>query len=330
IPFDEMPLLFNPPSGYIVTSNNAVVDEEYPYFLAYAWANGDRSSRIEQMIHNEILSSETGISTADIGRMQNDSYSLVAEDWVPHLLALPAQPNAEVQAALDTLQDWDYQLRRDSIAASVFEIFYWHLIQETFGDELGEEASELYMGHSLTIRVLLNKLATNEHDLWWDDVATQNTIEKRDDIVLRSLQKTVTWLMNNHGRRPAAWTWGNVHQATFRSNPLGQSGIGFLESQVNIGPFPVDGGEGTVNAVGWDWDEPAAVNWHPSMRMIVDMGDFDRSLAVIPTGQSGHPGHPHYDDLAPMWLEGEFHPQWYSRTAVDNNTAEMLILLPEE
>ncbi|MBI1801573.1 MAG: penicillin acylase family protein, partial [Chloroflexi bacterium] len=38
IPFDDLPRVFNPPSGYIVTANNAVVPESYKYFISKEWA----------------------------------------------------------------------------------------------------------------------------------------------------------------------------------------------------------------------------------------------------------------------------------------------------
>ena len=330
IPYEEMPRIYNPPSGYIVTANHAVVDQNYPYFIEYNWASGNRARRIEQMIDEQIAAGGLGITTADIAAMQTDSYSLTAEDWVPYLadLDLPAN-NGEIQASVQLLQEWDYQERRDSVAASVFEIFYWYLLQETLGDELGEEGSDLYLGHGLSTRVLMNRLAQDETNAWWDDVNTAE-LETRDDILARSMTNAVSWLAQNHGRDVSGWTWGQLHQATFRSAPLGQSGIGLLESHVNRGPFPTDGGEGIVNAIAWDWDEPARVNWHPSMRMIVDLGDFDQSLTIMPTGQSGHPGHDHYDDMIRLWIEGELHPMWYSRTAVDANTTETLILSPPD
>ena len=330
IPYDEMPRIYNPPSGYILTANHAVVDEAYPYFIEYNWASGDRARRIEQMIEELIAADGSGITAADIAAMQTDSYSLTAADWVPYLtdLDLPAN-NDEIQASLQLLHEWDFQERRDSVAASVFEIFYWYLLQETLGDELGEEGSDLYLGHGLSTRVLMNRLAQDETNAWWDDINTAE-VETRDDILARSLTNAVIWLGRNHGRQVSGWTWGKLHQATFRSAPLGQSGVALLENQVNRGPFPTDGGEGIVNAVAWDWDEPARVNWHPSMRMIVDLADFDQSLTVMPTGQSGHPGHDHYDDMIRLWLEGELHPMWYSSEAVTENAVETLILIPPD
>ena len=48
-------------------------------------------------------------------------------------------------------------------------------------------------------------------------------------------------------------------------------------------------------AVGAFTGAPALARSYPSMRMIVDMADFDASRSVIPGGQSRHPTPPHYD-----------------------------------
>lgn len=127
-----------------------------------------------------------------------------------------------------------------------------------------------------------------------------------------------------------SWTWGELHTATFVSNPLGQSGNAILESVVNRGPFAVDGSTSAVNANSWSWDEVAVVGGHPSMRMVVDLGALDESRTVHPTGQSGHPFHAHYDDLIELWQNGEYHPMWFSREAVAEATVDQLILQPAE
>ena len=80
----------------------------------------------------------------------------------------------------------------------------------------------------------------------------------------------------------------------------------------------------------WDWSKPAEVDWHPSMRMIVDMSGLDASLAVNPTGQSGHPYHKHYDDMIPLWINGEYHPMLWSRETVEAAASDVLVLQPGE
>ena len=40
IPFDDLPRQYDPPSGFIVTANNAAVDANYPYFVGDDWDPG--------------------------------------------------------------------------------------------------------------------------------------------------------------------------------------------------------------------------------------------------------------------------------------------------
>lgn len=325
IPYEQMPALLNPPQGYIVTANNAVVDPNFPFLMSVDWDNGDRAQRIVNMIEQEI--NGDGVITAeDIGRMQIDSYAMLAQELVP-LMGSLSSSDAAVQSALDQLRSWDYQLRRNSIAASIFEIYYMHLLPAVVSDELGPEAAEKYITNGDSQVLFMHSLAASSDGRWWDNVTTPN-IETRDEIMLQVLTEAVAWLQENQGEDMEDWVWGNLHTATFVSNPLGQSGVGMLENLVNRGPFPADGGKDIVNATGWSWSEPAAVNWHPSMRMIVDMSNFDASLAIMPTGQSGHPNHPHYDDMIQLYLNGQYHPMLYSAEAVENAAVETLILEP--
>ena len=319
IPFEELPALYNPEQGYIVTANHAAVDEAYPYFVSRDWASGDRGQRITDMIEAAIA--EGPIDADDFGRIHSDSYSLRAASFVP-LLAGLSSDDAAVQQALDTLAAWDYQERRDSVGASLFEIFYMRLAHNVLADDVGEEnISDAYS------TIYFHQLAQDAAARWWDD-ATTPAAESREDILLRSLTEAVAWLNENLGGDMDGWTWGRLHTATFASTPLGESGIGPIESLVNRGPFPADGGSDLVNANNWSWEAPALVRSHPSMRMIVDMSDFDASRWVIPTGQSGHPFNAHYDDQIELWLNGQYLPMRSSQAAVEAAAIDHLVLQP--
>lgn len=319
ISFGDMPSLYNPEQGFIVTANNAVVDEQFPHFLGRDWASGDRAQRIIDMI-GEIIS-QRPISANDIGTIQFDSYSMRAATYVPLMVGFSSD-DADISRALDYLRQWDYQERRDSVAATLFEIFYMQMVRNTLADDVGPDSVRDV--HSV---IFFHELANDPSSHWWDDTTTTAT-ETRDDILLRSLGDAITWLKENQGGDMKSWTWGSIHQATFVSNPLGASGIGPIESIVNRGPFPADGGSDLVNANSWSWSKPAAVTAHPSMRMILDLSNFDLSRAIIPTGQSGHPYNKHYDDQMQQWLNGEFNPMIFSREAIDAATVDHLILQP--
>ena len=323
IPFEELPALFNPDQGYIVTANNAVVDEEYPYFLSHYWASGDRAQRVVELLEAAI---ERGDVTADdFARVQMDGKSLLAESYRPLLQGL-ASDDPRVQAAIERLRGWDLQTNRDSVPAALFEIFYMHLAEAVLADELGEARDE-YLSNGNVQRVFFHQLAREPGASWWDDVNTDRT-ETHEDVILQALTDTVQWFEENVGGEMEEWTWGELHTATFVSEPLGQSGIGIIEALVNRGPYPVDGSTSAVNANSWGWESPAAVGGHPSLRMIVDMSDLDASRGIHSTGQSGHPYHRHYDDFVELWQNGEYHPMFFTRETVEEATDDHLVLQP--
>jgi penicillin amidase len=323
VPYEELPALFNPEKGYIATANNPVVDEDYPYLLNIYWADGDRGQRINEMIEAEI-EGDGAVSADDIARIQFDSKSLLAESYMPLFQGLSSN-DPKVQAALERLRGWgDLQLRRDSVPAAIFEMFRMHLANAILADDVGEE----HVG-TFSSNVLFHQLAQQPEAVWWDKANTE-VAETTDEIILEALGQTVASFEENVGDDMNEWTWGSIHTATFVSAPLGQSGIGPVEMLVNRGPFAADGGSSIVNAQSWSWSEPAVVRGHVSMRMIVDMADFEASRAVIPTGQSGHPYHAHYDDMIELWLNGQYHPMLFGREAVEAAAVDHLVLQPSE
>ncbi|RMG92363.1 MAG: penicillin acylase family protein, partial [Chloroflexi bacterium] len=326
IPYEQLPAMFNPERGYIATANHAVVDEEYPYLLALYWDNGNRGQRIVEMLEEAI--DRGNITAEDFARIQFDSKSLVAEAYQPLFTNLSSD-NAQVQAAIERLRGWDLQNRRDSVPAALFEIFFMHLARNVLMDDIGDPELFDFVAQADSGIVFFIDLADDPQAKWWDNLGT-SAVETREEIILQSLADTINWFEQNVSDNMNDWTWGSIHQATFVSAPLGQSGIGVIESLVNRGPFPADGGRDIVNANSWNWNNPASVTGHPSMRMIVDMSDFESSLTVIPTGQSGHPYHPHYDDQIELWLNGEYHPMWFGREAVEANAEGVLVLEPGE
>jgi penicillin amidase len=321
IPFEELPYTLNPSSGYIATANNQVNPVDYPYLISTDWSYGFRAERIVDMIEN----APGQFDFAYIQQMQADSKNLNAETLVPILLALELDPKlASIRD--QALASWDYQNRADSQFTTVFEHFWWNLLMDTFKDELPEDYWP--EGGSRWYEVM-RELANQPNNQWWDDKDSENEIETRDDMFARAFEETVEQMQKEYGKDPAKWpTWGELHGATFRNATLGESGIGPIEALFNRGPFVTGGGEGIVNATGWTVGESFEVDWLPSMRMIVDLGDLSNSLTVHTTGESGHAYHPHYDDMAPLWASVEYYPMLWDEQAVISNAEGHLYLVP--
>jgi penicillin amidase len=109
---------------------------------------------------------------------------------------------------------------------------------------------------------------------------------------------------------------------------FGKSGIGPIEWLFNRGPYELGGGLDVVDATGWVASESYAVDWVPSMRMVVDLSNLDASRYVNLTGASGHAFSAHYDDQAPLWQHGETIAWPFSSSAVKGATQDLLTLTP--
>jgi len=175
----------------------------------------------------------------------------------------------------------------------------------------------------------MRNLVTQPESPWWDNQLTPDTVETRDDILLRSFEDTVSQMQNNFRADISKWpTWGEVHVANFRNATLGESGIGPIEELFNRGPFATGGGSSIVNATSWTVGESLEVDWLPSMRMIVDLGNLQNSLTVHTTGQSGHAYHPQYIDMAPLWANIKYYSMHWDADVITAEAASHLRLVP--
>ena len=320
IPFEEQPYTFNPAEGYIVTANNQVPPNDYPYLITYDWDYGFRANRIEDMINE----APAKIDIAYIQKMHGDSYDANGEIFVPLLLDLKLA--SEFNPALDTLKNWDYQDQADSVSAAVFNAFWRAFLQNTFNDDIPEE--RYYPDGGSRWNEVMRRMAENPSDPFWDDKTTADVTETMDDMMKKSFADGVAELEGIFGKDMSKWVWGDMHVSTFRNSTLGESGVFLIEDLFNRGPFPTSGGEAIVNATGWSVNDGYETNWLPSMRQIVDLGNLNNSVTVHTTGQSGHAYHKHYADMTPLWAGIQYYPMWWDQKSIIKDSEGHLQLVP--
>ncbi len=321
IPFEQLPNLYNPPEGYIVTANNAVIDpERYPHTLTKDWAYGYRSQRIL-----ERLGAELGKGKVDLAAMsaiQQDTHNGFAEFLVPKLMAAKVAGGAA--QARELLRGWDGSQGTESGAAMYFNAVWRHLLIETFNDDLPEGAWPTGGDRWFeVVRVMLDRA----DDAFWDDTRTPQR-ETRDDMLRRAMAMAYDELTRRLGPDVKAWRWGDLHTLKLTNQTFGSSGVAPIEWLFNRGPFPVAGSDDAVNAAGWNVQEDYSVGWLPSMRMIVDLSDPDRSQWINLTGASGHAFHDNYWDQAPLWASGRTVPMLAREESIRKASAHSLVLTP--
>jgi penicillin amidase len=320
IPFEELPYVFNPSSGYVATANNQVNPWDYPYLITTGWDYGFRAQRIVELIEN----APGPIDIAYVQKMHGDNYDASAATLVPLLMQVDLG-DSSLEGVRAIFDGWDYQEDMDSAPAALYAAFWRRFLANTFGDDLPEDYQPV--GSSRWFEVVRN-MADQPDSHWWDSQLTADKVERRDDIFKQSFTQAVADMQEALGKDPAKWRWGDLHTVTFQNQTLGKSGIAPIEALFNRGPFRTAGGASIVNATGWSATKGFEVTSIPSMRMIVDLGDLRNSRTVHSTGESGHAYHPHYIDMADLWRDIQYYPMLWNEQAIVSGTEEHLRLAP--
>ena len=236
----------------------------------------------------------------------------------------------KVQKALDVLLKWDTVLDKESIGGTVYEILIYTMIRNLVEPHLGKDLTDRFMGngeHPLLLPT--SELLGHSTVCLFDIIQNGNShwiINSKEAFLLveRSLEDTCSWLENNLGDDPEQWEWGKIHQAQFRH---AMSIKKPMDKIFNVGPFPIGGDTDTVCQTAFNPATPYhATEWCPAFRMIVDLGDFSRSMIMNPAGQSGVLGDIHYDDFTEMWLRGEYIPMLWTKEEVEKNAEKEIKL----
>ncbi len=319
IPFSALPYEFDPPDGMVATANQAVVPPSYPYHLTSDWDYGYRSQQIADR-----LAAAGKLDVGAMTRIQFDDLNRNAAMLVPHLLRIKVR-DPWVREGQATLRGWDFREPAGSAAAAYFNVVWRDVLALTFHDQMPEETWP--DGGSRWFEVVRN-LVGRPGSQWWDDVRTKDKVETRDDILRQALYDARKEITTAMARDPKYWKWGRLHTLTLRNQTLGESGVGLVEKLFNRGPFQLGGGSSVVDATAWDASEGYDVTAAPSMRMVVDLSDLDKSRWINLTGASGHAFHPNYVDQTKLWATGRTLAWPYTREAVESARKHTLTLHP--
>lgn len=311
LPPSELPGELNPPKHFLATANHNILPPGYSRELAYDWSPPSRYLRIV-----EVLSAPgRKFTVADFQRLQYDEVSLPARDLVRLLKeAKGASEGLRPYAAM--LTGWDATVARDSAPAALYEIWVAKLPGALLGDRVPETVKPMVAGRLALEKVI--ELLREPSPRWFGDDPRAG----RDAVLWKSLTDAVAEAKEKLGADPAKWRWGALHRATFR-HPLSTDNE--RRALFDLPPVELGGDGDTVHVtVGPGFD----VAHGASFREILDLADWDRSVATNGPGISGQPGSPHYGDLLTPWAEGKYFPLLYSREAVEKAAKERLVLVP--
>ena len=317
LPFDKLPYSINPENGFVASANNKTVGEDYNYHIGTWYALPHRMDRI-----NEVLSEKEKLLVEDFKKLQLDQKSKLAENHLP--LILNAINKDKLQSGLekegiDLLKEWDCIYDKENVAASIFETYYEKLIKNIFSDELEEELYNRFLKAYKIIRVTLDKIVERKNSEWLDNIDTEDYTESLNDIIEDSYKDAIYYLKQEYGDNIKLWKWGNIHQFILK-HPLSKVKILDKIFKLNRGPFKVGGSFHTVSPFSYPFGKPAEVDHGASHRHIYTLENWDNSITVIPTGNSGIPSSRHYCDQTDLYINGKYHEDYFSKDQVKKNS----------
>jgi penicillin amidase len=309
VPFEELPEIVDPPGGRIVTANNRIAPDDYPHHITSEYLDGYRAARID-----ELLEERERHSLADFERIQADLLSIPGRETAERLARLTPTDQPSVRA-IERLRSWDFRMDPDTVAGTIYAAFTVHFSRAVAEAVIGDEE-----GASQWISLSRAGFTEMTSSPWrfqarllelWDEADAELLGGRAwDELALASLRAALAELSERFGDDPAGWRWGRVHGLRF-VHPLGEgdSPVSAVLDRLLSRHVPAGGSQETVNCVGYvPHGGDYGGKWAASFRLLADVGNPEESRWQHMTGQSGHPGSPHYDDLIQDWLAGRTNP----------------------
>ncbi len=319
IPFEKMPHAINPEKGWVGTCNHYTPPSDYPYYYSSHASSSFRYRRLKQLLE------QPGLKTAeDHWQYQRDTLNLMARTIAP-LMARALAGHQETKKMANILSAWDFHDDADLAAPAIFQATYRLFALMTFQDELGGDLSGAMLDNWYFWQEKLFKMVVENDSPWFDDTSTEQIKETRDNLFLRAGREAAVQLKAEMGDSPDKWAWGKIHTIEHVS-PIRREGFG--KGLLGSGRIPVAGSSETLLRNYYGFNKPFDVIVSDSMRMVADLGDPEKVLAVLPGGVSGRLFHPHTKDQVKPFISGEKVYWWFSDEAIQSHTQSTLVLKP--
>ncbi|MFL6290238.1 MAG: penicillin acylase family protein [Thermoanaerobaculia bacterium] len=308
LPAAELPVDFNPARHFVATANHNILPPGYDKVLGFDWGSPERFQRLVEVLSQP----DRRFTVADFERLQHDEVSLPARELVG-LLAQAQGVDEELRPWVERLARWDKVVSRDSAEAALYEVW------------LSRIPGVIQARQPEKIRPLLGNALSRENPLPFLRNPSPRWLGEdpragRDAVLLASLREAVAETRKLLGDDPAKWRWGLLHRTGFE-HPLAEED----EKLFKLPAFEMGGDGSTVHVT---TGQGFGIAHGASFREILDVADWDRSVATSVPGQSGQPGSPHYGDLLPLWAEGRYFPLLFSREKIEAASVERLVLEP--
>jgi penicillin amidase len=310
LPHQDLPESKNPARGWFATANAYNLPAGFPtdrIHTAFEWSDRSRLDRIE-----DVLGADPHVSVADSMALQTDSHVAIARR-LQALIAHLSSPDPRVRQAIAMLSGWDRDDAVNSPAAALYEVWTSRHLGRTVVAALAPKAASI-LGNGLLDGVLTRLESSDPPPA------------QRDALLRNSLLEAVDDLTGLLGPDMSAWRWGALHHARLAPAAAVLADPA-LKAKMTLGPMEVPGGPNSPKAATYD-ARTFTITSGASVRFVMDVGDWDRSMMINTPGQSADPDSPHYGDLFPLWARGRYVPMLFSRPAIEAAADEVIELTP--
>lgn len=303
-----LPRLDRPAAGFVQSANemNLPPEAQSGPAIGHEWFEDQRAARIAAALaarSDHDLQSSTALQT-DTG-----------SPFAARLIALLPQD----APGRDLLADWDGRSDAASAPALLYEVWLSSHLRPALLARVAPDPDLrrlLVPGNIPVVTALLE----GAHPAL-SKRAGLDSPGARDALLRDTLAAALVDVTARFGADPATWRWGDLHQGWF-DHALTPLGNGF-----DLGPWPKGGGNTSIMLAHHEASD-YRVRIGASVRMVIDVGQWDNSLWINAPGQSGMQDSPHLADLAPLWAAGDYVPLAYSEAAVAAATTLTITLLP--
>lgn len=302
---NEMPKIVDPIEGFVATANEFNLPADWDHSLrpvGFEWTDSSRAVRIRDVLghtpRHELWHSQ---------RLQTDIHSVPAAR-LQRILMQHRPADAEGRLARDMIMAWDTAMSPDSAAAALFGLWWSKHLRPAVIAALcpatGAHFDLIDGGHTDAILKAI-------------EAEPRRFLAVAETTLAAALREARDLL----GAEPSQWRWGDLHQMRFE-HAVFSNKQGFT-----VGPFPLGGDASTPMQASPRLADRRVISG-ASIRLVMDVGNWDKSLCINTPGQSGDPASRHYGDLAPVWAAGEYVPLLFSPEAIETAAETLIELLP--
>ncbi|MEP6537788.1 MAG: penicillin acylase family protein [Bryobacteraceae bacterium] len=289
IPFEELPSLYNPPSGLIISANQNPFPKDFKYRVNGLFAPYYRPRQILNL-----LSAKSGWKPEEMLAVQKDVYSGLSLFLAKQIVTAYDKRGAQNPSLTDPvkiLRDWNGQMEKDLAAPFLVSLIYQHL-RRTVAERVTADGGAVY--DSPMSGPALENLLRARPASWFADY---------DQMLLRVFVSAVEEGRRIQGRNANKWKYGEYLDLALKNPIIGQ--IPWIGPYFNIGPVPMSGSPTSV--------KQTSKRLGPSMRFVADLSDWEKSLQNITIGESGQVLSWHYKDQWDAYYTGHSFPMRFGK-----------------